>query len=329
MTWWLRNYISKGDFIDLFNLLRLKGISFVFKGLKLWGYDRTTNKWNNFECSESDFWVIPEVTKRWNKIISGNPLVEYEDYFVEKYLREESGLKMLSVGCGIGSHEQRFSKYPCFESIEGVDISEKRIALARIYASEDSCQNVNYRVSNFETEKFPENGFNVILFHSSLHHFKNIQKIIKEHTLPILRSKGFLIIMEYTGPNKLQWTKAQLKASNNLLKELPIEKKSWFKAKSQKKYVYRPGLLRMFLSDPSEAIDSESIIKILHDNFSVLEEKKMGGNLLQPTLKGISHHFSNGTNETNKLLNKLFEVEDLFLKDNLSDFMFGVYKKRD
>jgi len=47
----------------------------------------------------------------------------------------------------------------------------------------------------------------------------------------------------------------------------------------------------MFLVDPSEAVDSESILPSLHENFKVLEEKKIGGDILLILLKDIAHNF--------------------------------------
>ena len=44
-------------------------------------------------------------------------------------------------------------------------------------------------------------------------------------------------------------------------------------------------------------------------------------------LKDISHHFINLDSEKNQILEKLFSLEDEYLANNSSDFIFGVYQK--
>ena len=45
-------------------------------------------------------------------------------------------------------------------------------------------------------------------------------------------------------------------------------------------------------------------------------------------LKDISHHFLELNDEKSLILNKLFDFEDIYLKNHSSDFIFGVYKKK-
>jgi ubiquinone/menaquinone biosynthesis C-methylase UbiE len=323
-----KNYISFGDAVDIYHLARIKGLKFIITGFGIKPKGRTASKWNKYECSQSDFWVIPRVKTRWNVKCTGNQNTEYEDYVVEKYLKGKSGLKLLSVGCGNSSHEQTFSKHNCFESVEGIDISEKQIIKARNCAVEDDCPKVSYRLCDFESETLEANTYDVVLFHSSIHHFKNINQILLEKTLPILKSGGLIVMFDYTGPNKLQWTNEQLNVANKLLKKIPSERKKWYNSNVTKKRVYRPGLFRMWASDPSEAADSEQILNNLQESFEVLEEKKLGGNLIHPLLKGISHHFCDDSEDTNEILNDIFKLDDSFANRYGSDFTFGVYRKR-
>jgi hypothetical protein len=43
-------------------------------------------------------------------------------------------------------------------------------------------------------------------------------------------------------------------------------------------------------------------------------------------LKDISHHFTELNSEKNQILNSLFKFEDEYLKDESSDFVFGIYQ---
>src|SRR5688572_3130773 len=120
-----KNYISIGDFIDLFYKVKQKGFRDLLSKLHLSDQARTISKWNTAIGTSSDFWIIPEVRRRWNEKCTGDPDLEYEDYVVSKYLTERSGLRMLSIGCGTGSRERKFGRHPNFGLIEGIDMAAK------------------------------------------------------------------------------------------------------------------------------------------------------------------------------------------------------------
>jgi len=288
---------------------------------------RTLSKWNTISSS-SDFWIIPEIRCRWNEKCTGNPNIEYEDYVVSKYFSKSKGLKMLSVGCGTGARERKFAKYPNFNLIEGVDMAEKQIDEARNHASDLKLNNIKYIVGDFTTHIFEHSTYDVILFNSSLHHFKDIHNILQTKVLPLLKDGGYLLIFEYVGPKRLQWTKQQLEFANKLLTDLPLKYKIRFNSKSIKRRIYRPGLFRMLLVDPSEAIDSDSIIPSIHNHFKIIEERKIGWDISHLLFKDIAHNFLNNDKETQKLLSYLFDKEDEYLSmTGGSDAVFGVYQK--
>ena len=288
---------------------------------------RTLSKWNTISSS-SDFWIIPEIRCRWNEKCTGNPNIEYEDYVVSKYFSKSKGLKMLSVGCGTGARERKFAKYPNFNLIEGVDMSEKQIDEARNHASDLKLNNIKYIVGDFTTHIFEHSTYDVILFNSSLHHFKDIHNILQTKVLPLLKDGGYLLIFEYVGPKRLQWTKQQLEFANKLLTDLPLKYKIRFNSKSIKRRIYRPGLFRMLLVDPSEAIDSDSIIPSIHNHFKIIEERKIGWDISHLLFKDIAHNFLNNDKETQMLLSYLFDKEDEYLSmTGGSDAVFGVYQK--
>ena len=168
----------------------------------------------------------------------------------------------------------------------------------------------------------------MILFDSFLHHIKDLDDVLNK-VYKSLKLDGLLVINEYVGPSRFQWSKEQLKIANDALKELPLSfRKRWHNNKIKSK-IYKPGLLRMILADPSEAVNSDLILSKIHDRFKVLEEKPLGGNILHLTLKDISQNFTSENEECVKWIQRLFQIEDEFLvKGNKTDFVFGVYSKQ-
>ncbi len=320
------NLISTGDFIDLFHKIRQKGASNLFKKLQLSPSQRVVSKWNSNEAS-SDFWIIPEVRERWCLKCTNDKNLQYEDYFVDKYLKDKTKLKMLSVACGTGMRERKFAKYQCFESIDAIDISPSLIETAIAKAKEEKLFNINYIAADFTKTNYPHKYYDIILFNSSLHHFKNVNNLFKKNILPLLKEDSFFVIFDYVGAKRLQWTQQQLEFANEILKKLPPKYKTRTDGITVKNKIYRPGILRMLIVDPSEAADSENILPAIHKYFSTLEEHHIGWDITQLVFKDIAHNFLNEEPETKDLLSYIFEQEDIYMKtNNSSDAIFGIYK---
>ncbi len=250
----------------------------------------------------------------------------YEDYVFNKYLSDKKDLRMLSVGCGEGLHERNFAKHDCFSQIDAIDFSSQSVVNAQKFAFENNL-NINYQAGDFKKIDFKNNFYDLILFSSSLHHFENVEDTLENFVKPLLSENGILVVFEYVGPIRLQWTKKQLDKANQLLEKLPRKYKLLINNSSTKRKVYKPGILRMLLVDPSEAIDSEAIVPSLK-KFKILEQTDLGWNILHILLKGISHNFLNEEPETKVLIKKLLKEEDLFVKqESHSDAIFGVYQK--
>jgi ubiquinone/menaquinone biosynthesis C-methylase UbiE len=323
-----KTWISAGDFIDLFYKVKQKGIHVLLSKFRLTQQARTASKWNTVTAS-ADFWTLPRIRLRWNEKCTGNRNLDYEDYVVSKYLSDKTGLHMLSVGCGTGSRERKFAKYPNFSLIEGIDMAEKKTAEAAKLAKESNLSNILYHADDFMKHDYRPASFDVILFNASLHHFNHVDNLLEYKVLPLLKKDGLLVLFEYVGPNRLQWTKYQLEFTNRLLQEIPDEYKTRAGSGSIKSRVYRPGLFRMLITDPSEAIDSISIIPAVHKHFKMLEEKKLGWDITHLLLKDIAHHYIDGNPETQKLLQYIFEKEDEYMATTgRSDGIFGIYQKQ-
>ena len=320
--------ITWGDFTDLYYKAKFKGTRFIMSRLfKVSLESRVATKWDVY-ASVSDFWIIPEIKKAWNRKISGDENTFYEDYFWNKYLKDKASVNLLSIGCGDGGHERNFAKYPNFKSTTGIDVSQGSIDKASRLAKEQNF-NISYFCDDFFRMDFGGRKFDVILFNASLHHFSDIDGFLKNHIAPLLTADGMVLINEFCGPNRLQWTKSQLAEANRLLRELPDAYKTLLDGKSVKKKVYRPGLIRMLLNDPSEAPDSENLVPALRKNFTVVEEKPLGWNITHILLKDIAHNFLKDDQTTKKLIADLIAAEDRFcITYGENDAMFGVYRKK-
>src|SRR5690606_7047991 len=112
--------------------------------------------------------------------------------------------------------------------------------------------NIAYKAGDFHKMNFEKESFDIVLFHSSLHHFSNISEFLEHNVKPLMKENALLVVLEFCGPNRLQWKNSQLKAANQLLAQLPEKYKTLYDGKTLKKKVYRPGIIRMLMVDPSE-----------------------------------------------------------------------------
>ena len=326
----MKTLVSLGDFVDVYYKLYNSDLVKLFSRLiPSSSKKRVTNSWDSVtNNANTNWWSIPLIQKRWNKLITGHEDIEYPDYLVKKYCANKKDLVLLSPGCGTGGKELKFSKFNNFKLIEAFDLSPKRIDIAKENAEKKGVSNINYSVSDIMLFKFEEKKYDIVLFDSSLHHVKKL-KYILDKVYNSLRDDGVLVINEFVGPSRFQWSKEQLNESNEALKILPFEYKRRLNDARVKSKNYKPGILRMIISDPSESVRSQDILNEIYKKFNIVEEKPYGGNILHLTLKDISHNFLDEDDKTVELINRLIKIEDDFLAaGNQSDFIFGVYSKR-
>jgi len=319
--------VTSDDIIETYHKIYQRGYLYLFSKFNFSKKERTKSTFNNLAFESSNYWIIPKIRERWNYLVSGDKNLSYEQYFVVKYLKGKRNLSMLSLGSGTCSHELKFAKYPNFKKVTCVDFSEKLLIEANENAAKNGIKSIEFVASDVDKFHIESKGYDVILFHSSLHHFKNIPKLLKRvHSG--LKDDGFLIINDYVGPNRLQLRKEQIKEINRLLKNIPKEYRKKIATNKYKQSVSGPGLLRMLITDPSEAVESITIIPSLKVMFETIEEKKLGGDLLMWVFKDISHNFLQDDTKTNEILSIAFQAEDEYLRDTRSDFVFGVYNKK-
>lgn len=322
----IKRLITYDDFAETYAKIHQRGLQFIFSKFNFDQTKRTRSAFNT-EFDSSNYWIIPGVRKRWNRIISGDENKSYEHYVVENYLKDKTGLKFLSLGSGVCSHELIFASYSQFAEVKCVDFSEKLLKTAESIAKEKGISNMIFSSENVNEMHLPENSLDVVLFHSSLHHFENVDKLLNKIKVA-LKPNGILILNDFVGPHRLQYPKEQIQAINHILKyHIPKKFRERYQTGILKESISGPGYIRMYLADPSEAIESEKIIPALRKHFKTLEEKNVGGDLLMLLLKDISHHFTNENEETKRVLEIIFKEEEKFISNRVGDFVFGVYVK--
>lgn len=320
--------ITTEDFKDIYIKFHQRGLPFLLSKFELNGFARTQSAFNEKDISNANFWTIPAVRSRWNYLITGDSEMMYEEYITKNnILNTTEKLKVLALGSGVCSHELRLAELNPHWEISCFDFSAELLDTAEKIAMSKNLKNISFHPENILQFQFEKQYYDVVFFHASLHHFDHISEFFKT-IVSVLKPKGHLIINEYVGKNRLQYSNEQLVAINKALLAIPKKYRKIFKTNIYKNSYVSSGIWRMVVADPSECADSESIVPAIREHFNTVLEKPYGNNLLQSVFKDIAHHFQEEDLPADKLeiVNKVFSIEDEFLKTNPSDMIFGVYQ---
>lgn len=324
------NLVNSRDLLRLAKKIGQGQFDRIFLKLTSKKEEKVKKAWKYTKAPPTNWWDIPAVRERWNYLISGNPKVDYYEYVSRKYFSRKKNLRGLSLACGTGHRELRWAELGKFKKIDAYDLSKTRIKYARKQAKKKGYDKIiNYQVADVYDIKMQKDFYDVVLAEQSLHHFSPLKKILLR-IASFLKPNGFLIVNEFVGPTRFQWTNKQLEIVNDLLSSLPDKYKTRWKSSSIKSKVFRPSRLSMILDDPSEAVESSKILPLLNQIFNVVEIKEYGGTILNLLFSEIAHNFLSEDSETQRILRLCFEAEDSHLKnkDIQSDFVIAVCRKR-
>jgi SAM-dependent methyltransferase len=325
----IRNIIHFQDFVDVYRQVLRFPLRTLLSRFRLRKSSRTMAAWDKIEVPGKEWANINRIQAHISQITTGDPGREYYDYIAEKYLKAREPLTALSLGSGRGYNEIRWTNYCRFREFQGIELSPKLVRFANRLAEENHRPEVTFTVGNAAEVFLPAGHFDTVFVQHSLHHFSHLEKVIAL-VKQCLKPGGLFIVDEYAGANRLQWPDTQLRRANALLREMPKRYRKLWKLDCVKKCVQRPGLLRMYLADPSEAVESEKIRPLLAKHFTALEVKEIGGSVLCPLFHDIGMNFPDDDPEAMRIVDHCIQTEtELIQRGEISsDFMMGVFVKR-
>jgi SAM-dependent methyltransferase len=246
------------------------------------------------------FWLAhPDVRAYVNEAVSGSPDV----WAVEWLGREFRDLLPLDrcavIGCGTGAVERDLVRRGLARSVTAIDVAPAAVAFARAEAEREGVgEAIQYEVRDavgFLREH--PGGFDGIFFHGALHHLEPVREIVRLAKAS-LRAGGILYLDEYVGPSMRQWKWWRLVPANV----------AYYLAAPRR--LRRPRLVRAPRNpeDPSEMIDSASILPAVRREFEVLAERGYGGNLLALVYPNLRHEAA-GVDELGRVVGRLIRME--------------------
>ena len=326
------NLINYHDFTRLIWGLRHGYLRMILSRLTKGRIGRVKDAWKNEEAIRGTvWWMIPEMSQRFNKLMTGDENTNYYSYVAKKYLSQKEGLAGLSLGCGSGHRELKWAALSDFETIEAYDLSANRIKHAQAQAKEKGFGDVlDYRVGDIHTLGLKENHYDVVFIEQSLHHFSPLDEVV-ENVKKWLKPGGIFVVNEYVGPTRFQWTKRQIELVNHVRGLLPEKYRRHIIDGSPNKKVITPSRFSMILKDPSEAIESDGIMSTLKDKFDIAEYNPYYGDVLHLLFDGIAQNFIPMDSEARKYYDMCLRIEDTLIESGEleSDYALVICRKHD
>ena len=269
--------------------------------------------------------------KYYNYLVNGNPDLHYLVYFIDKYIKSPG--RVLSLGCGNGHLERVLISFhlPYIE-IQGIDINPNLMKYANEEASKLGYRDIKYITADLNHLSLPKKKYDLVIFFHSLHHVENLEGLL-QNVGNTLTDDGLVLVVEFVGPTRFQWTDEQIQIAQELLDIIPPELKIDLynpTLRRTKTKILRPTIDDVIKGDPSEAIRSGELIELLNKEFDILEQKPLGGTLLSLLFDGIAGNFDEQNPFICAFIRSLQKTEELLIlkKTIPSDYVFMVLQRK-
>ena len=203
-----------------------------------------------------------------NERATGDPARDWLSSWAHRWF-VGNDLRVLVLGCGEGWLERAVAQWPFVARIDAVDFAEEAVARAQDGAR--GIDKIHYGVVDLNRDTLPSDAYDVVVAHSVLHHVENLEHAFDQIERS-MRPEATLVVNEYVGPNRFQFSESVLTIMNAMLECLGLPPKQ------------RPTVEEMLANDPTEAVRSEELLPFLSATFEVLEQKDIGGTILQHLL---------------------------------------------
>lgn len=236
--------------------------------------------------------------------------------------------RCLDLGCGAGARSFAVYDERAALSLEGLDISEERIARAEQVRRARGIPG-EFKVADSNVGELPANSYGLIFSCHSFHHFLRLEHIM-EQVHRALTPNGLFVLEEYVGPTQFQWTDEQIALVRALMMIVP-ERLRRLRWDAVKMFEGRPTPAEVEAVSPFESIRSAEIYPLFLRHFQIVALRTLGGTLQHLFYNGIVHNFVPGDAEADACLEAVRRVEDALIDAGRlpSDFMLLIGRRRE
>lgn len=274
------------------------------------------------------YWLaVPAVQQRHQrKATAGQGYPGWVQYCLGEFLgKPPPGVRMLSIGCGTGTLERELFRLNAFEHCDALDIAPAAIEVAKAEASAIGASTIHYSLCDIERTDLPAHHYDAVWFNGSLHHIRELE-VVCQRVRNCLKPGGWLFFNEYVGANHFAFDAQQRSAISHAFGLIPEHLRRSFVQGSfgqVQQVVPLPDPAEVVKVDPSEAVRSADILRVVEEHFDIRALNLCGGTLLQFLLHGIAGNFKQDNPQSLRVLQMLFDIEDGLIESGTlkSDFV--------
>jgi SAM-dependent methyltransferase len=239
----------------------------------------------------------------------GNLTAQVDAIIAELRTKTAPGARVFSPACGTGGKEIALARALRDRHFIACDIADGALATAREAAAREGLGNIEFVHMDANAPELGVATFDVVTGMGAFHHVERLE-VLWAACRRALRPGGVIMGQEYVGPNRLQWTPAQVEEGDRVLRELVPKEHQVHHDK-----IRATPVAEMLLLDPSEAVRSHDILPTLRDaGFTLAGYGSGGGALLQPVLMCQIHTYDPARWDHNLVLARLFAEEDRLMR---------------
>jgi SAM-dependent methyltransferase len=260
-------------------------------------------------------------------MVSGDPDLTWLQWVDREFLSKTSRRQGLSLGCNDALFERQMLAAGICRHLDGYDISPVAIAAAN-EASERDGIDASFYVADVNALSLPPSHYDMVFSVMAMHHFVELESVLAQISRS-LAPGGFLVLNEFVGASRFQWTTAQLDLATRILHLLPPSRRRVSDG-SIREVLLAPDLTDMLRTDPFEAVRSADIVPLVYRYFDVVAHRDYGGSILHILLHDILHNFDDDAAADREVLQLLCGFEELLIREGVlpSDFTVLVATKR-
>ena len=226
--------------------------------------------------------------------------------------------RAISVGAGEGSKERALLAAGLVERFDLYELSELRCARGRA-AADDAGLRERMAFHAADAFALPHEPYDLVYWDHALHHMLDVAAALA-WSVGVLAPGGYLVINDYVGPTRLQWTRTEVRFARDFMAAAASHLEGAPPVNFKLPVLSR---LRQTLRDPSEAPESDRIIPACRATCGGFAPTPIGCAMINIAGPGVVSRCQEG----NPALQLLCDWDRKAEAAGFSHFAFGIWQK--
>lgn len=260
------------------------------------------------------WWESDYIVKRINRRVCGESLpgmsAGLHRVATERFANRLPFARGVSIGCGTGSKECNVIRSGLVKHFTLFELSSVAVEQGRAQAEQAGLsQNMTFRMEDGLTVETGDGMYDLVYWNNALHHMFDVKAAL-EWSWRVLRKGGVLLMDDFVGPTRMQWSDRLLEINSAVLAALPSQ---YLRNPARPDLMLstraqRSSVSAIMATDPSECADSANILPELLRIFPDAWVRKTGGGIYHLALNDVLHNIVAAQDYA--LLDKLLELDD-------------------